>query len=476
MFSTSREMLAYLRKEEIAAIDLKFCDLMGRWHHLTSSARKIDDSLFSHGEGFDASNMAGFKTVEAGDMVLVPDPTTAFLDPFFDLPTLSVICDVKEATTRAPFARDPRGLLERAEAYLKSTGIADECRFGPEYEFHLFDHVTYRNDVCGAQYEVFSSEGRFGNAESGVYSGATLAPKGGYHAIPPEDQYFNIRAEMVAVLEAMGVDVHYHHHEVGSLGQQEIEVDLAGPTRSGDIAMIVKYVVRMVARRHGLVATFMPKPFYGEAGSGMHFHQHLFKGGKPLFHEKAGYGHLSKLGLSYTAGLLAHAPGLLGITNPTTNSYRRLVPGYEAPVNAFFSLANRSAAIRIPGYATRPDQTRIEFRSPDATCNPYLAMAAMLMAGIDGVKRNLDPTAEGFGPYDKNVFEMSEAERHEKIKPLPAELDEALAALAADNAYLLEGNVFNSGLIADWIAIRGKARREVALRPHPYEVEMLLDC
>ncbi len=475
MFSTSREMLAFLRKEDVKAIDLKCVDLVGKWHHLSLPARRVDEHLFEDGEAFDGSNMAGFKTVEAGDMVLLPDPETAFVDPFFTDKTLSVICDVVEPDTRAAFPRDPRGIAERAEAHLRSCGFADEARFGPEFEFYLFDDVRYRNGVCTGQYEIWCREGRLAWPEDGAHSGATLPYKGGYHAVPPEDRFCNVRAEIVRMLEEAGVQCRYHHHEVGSMGQQEIEVLLQGVTRSGDISMMVKYFVRNVADRHGLVATFMPKPFYTEAGTGMHFHQHLFRGGKPLFFDAKGYGCLSKLAHQYTAGLLAHAPALLGLTNPSTNSYRRLVPGYEAPVNAFFSLANRSAAIRIPSYANQPDTTRIEFRPPDPTCNPYLAMAAMLLAGIDGVQKKMDPTAMGFGPFDKNVADMTEDEQR-KIKPLPTTLESSLESLLDDCEFLFAGKVFDKSLLEDWKKIKLEACRNIRQRPHPYEVETLLDC
>jgi len=476
MFSTVRELLAFIRKEEVAAIDFKACDLLGRWHHITLPASRADETLFEDGVGFDASSFPGFKTVESGDMVLLPDVPTAFVDPFFQDSTVSVVCSVVEAASRAAFPRDPRGVAARAEAFMRASGIADRAPFGPEFEFYLLDRVTYRNDTCAGSYEIACREGRLDGGTEGRYEGVTLAPKGGYHAIPPEDRYCNVRCEAVRLLETAGVDVRYHHHEVGSLGQQEIEVNLQPLTKAGDVAMMVKYFVRMVAERHGLVATFMPKPFHGEAGTGMHFHQHLFKDGRPLFHDPAGYGRLSRLAFHYTAGLLSHAPALLGLTNPSTNSYRRLVPGYEAPVNAFFSLGNRSAAIRIPGYATQPAETRIEFRPPDPTCNPYLAMAAMLLAGLDGVKKGIDPTTAGFGPYDKNVFDMSEEERRERIKPLPTSLEDALAALDADFGFLVEGGVFDESLVRDWCRIHRERCEAVRRRPHPFEVEQLLGC
>lgn len=476
MFGSIRELMAYLKKEKIQTVDFKFTSLMGRAHHITLPAARVDETLWTEGIGFDGSNMPGFKSVESGDMVLVPDYTTAFIDPFFNEKTLSMLCNVAEAGTMAPFVRNPRGILQRAEQNLVDSGFADTCKFGPEYEFHLLDEAYFENSCGITSSRLLCREGRFSGNED-LRAPISIAPKGGYHAAPPADAFFNVRNEIVVELERAGVDVRYHHHEVGSVGQQEIEVNLATPVRSGDIAFMVKYFVKMVAHRHNLVATFMPKPFYAEAGNGMHFHQHLFKGGTPVFFEKGRYADLSPVALSYVAGLLTHASAILAITNPSTNSYRRLIPGFEAPVNAFFSLGNRSAAIRIPKYAVEPDVKRIEFRTPDATSNPYLAMAAQLQAGIDGMTRRLDPTAEGFGPYDTNVFEMSPEERSAKIKPLPASLTEALAALDRDHEFLTAGGVFTKLLLSDWIRIKRETESDaMRQRPHPYEVELHLDC
>jgi glutamine synthetase len=476
MFSTIRELLAYLKNNDIETVDLKFTALMGRMHHITIPAAKLDGSLWEEGVGFDGSNMPGFKGVEAGDMVLVPDVTAAFMDPFFESKTLSLFCHVAEAGTLEPFPRDPRGILRRTEELMVSEGVADKCLFGPEFEFYLLDQARFGNDTCVSYSEMSCREGRFQGCGDDRCA-TSIAPKGGYHASPPQDAFFNIRNEMAMRLQEAGVDVRYHHHEVGSMGQQEIEVHLTTPVRAGDVCTMVKYFVKMVAHKHGLVATFIPKPFHGEAGSGMHFHQHLFKDGKPLFFDADGYAGLSKLALSYTAGLLAHAPALLAITNPSTNSYRRLVPGYEAPVNAFFSLANRSAAIRVPKYAVAPDQKRIEFRTPDATGNHYLAMAGQLLAGLDGIRRNLDPTAEGLGPFDQNVFEMSPQDRKALIKPLPASLNEALTALETGAEFLTRDGIFSTHLIADWIRIKRAIECDaLRQRPHPYEIELHLDC
>ncbi|MFN8547697.1 MAG: type I glutamate--ammonia ligase [Candidatus Eisenbacteria bacterium] len=415
MFRTPDEVAAYLKERGIQMIDLKFSDLPGRWHHVTIPASQWGAKLIQEGVGFDGSAL-GLKSVKSGDMVLRPDLSTGFIDPFCQVPTLSFISTAFEADTRAPFASDPRNLASRAAAYLRETGIADRSVWGPEYEFYVFDRVAYENGVNASGYRVESREADWRSGEGG--HGHLIPLHGGYHAIPPKDQLHDLRSEMCVVLEAMDVPVKYHHHEVGGPGQCEIEVPMTEFLRAADGAQLVKYVTRMVAHRHGQTATFMPKPLYGEAGNGMHFHQHLFRGDTNLFYEPGAYANLSQLALHYVAGLLLHGPALLAFTNPSTNSYRRLVPGYEAPVNAFFSLGNRSAAIRVPKYADQPETTRIEFRPPDATANVYLAMAAQLMAGIDGIKRKLDPSALGFGPIDRDVFSMSEAERR-AIKSLP---------------------------------------------------------
>jgi glutamine synthetase len=420
-----------------------------------------------NGVGFDGSAV-GIRSVKAGDMVLVPDLRTGFVDPFWEAPTLSFICTTLEADTKAIFDNDPRNIAIQAEAHMHKTGIADQSLWGPEFEFYVFDHVSYEYGVDRCGYLIES-----GHADWGRGAAAPAMPlHGGYHAIPPTDVFYNLRTEICLHLQKMGVSVKYHHHEVGGPGQCEIETPLMGLVEAGDATMMIKYVTKMVARAHGLTVTFMPKPLYTEAGSGMHFHQHLFKEGKNLFYDPAGYGLHSAEGLAYISGLLAHGPALLGLTNPSTNSYRRLVPGYEAPVNAFFSLGNRSAAVRIPRYATRPDKVRCEFRPPDATCNVYLALAAQLMAGLDGIQHQLDPIAGGFGPIDANIFAWSDEERA-KIKPLPTSLREALDALKTDHDFLTVGDeVFTEDLIERWIDSKLEEDSAVRTRPHPYEMAL----
>jgi glutamine synthetase len=471
MFSTFEEAEAFIRDREIQMIDLKFCDLWGRWHHVSLPAGRFTPRLMERGVGFDGSSV-GFKSVSSGDMVLVPDLATACLDPFWDVPTLSFVCATLEAASREVYPYDPRTIADRAEAYLRETGIGDRSMWGPEFEFYLFDGVAYENGMHVASYRVDSREGDWRNHELG--SGYSIPRHGGYHAIPPHDHLFNARTRISLHLQRMGVEVKYHHHEVGGPGQCEIEIPMLPLRRAGDTVLLAKYVARMTAIQLGMTATFMPKPLYGEAGSGMHFHQQLWRGGRNLCYDPDGYGASSALARSYIAGLLLHGGSVMAFTNPSTNSYRRLIPGFEAPVSAIFSLGNRSAAIRIPSYANAAESARFEFRPPDATSNPYLAMAAQLMAGIDGMQRNLDPTELGFGPVDEDIFAWP-AERRSQVRALPTSLRESMDALERDHEYLLRGGVFSSDLIERWIARKRLEDREVGNRPHPYEVELYYD-
>ncbi|HSG29804.1 MAG TPA: type I glutamate--ammonia ligase, partial [Candidatus Krumholzibacterium sp.] len=469
IFSSIAKLRAEIKKRDIRLFDLKFTDFLGKWHHLTVPASNLSEKLVKAGLGFDGSNFAGLKTIELGDLSLVPDLSTGFIDPFCEIPTISFICDIVEADSKKPFPRDPRFIAQKAADYMRSTGIADLSLWGPEFEYYIFDEVIVSMSHMDFGFQINPCEGE----DAGGFG---LKTKGGYHALPPEDAVAGIRDRTVVLLEDAGIPINYHHHEVGGHGQVEIELMFAPLKRMGDIGMMVKYFARMTAHQEGGIATFMPKPLFNEAGNGMHFHQHLFKNGKPLFYSKNGYAGLSKTALHYIAGLLKHAPALLAITNPSTNSYKRLVPGFEAPVNSFFSLGNRSAAIRIPKYASTPEAKRIEFRPPDATCNLYLAMAAQLMAGLDGIKTKLDPTALGYGPFDFNVFEMTPLERA-KIKPLPATLSEALTALRKDHDFLLEGGVFDRTMIEDWIELKmEKDVLPMRNRTHPLEVQLYLDC
>jgi glutamine synthetase len=473
MFTTFEEARQYVEGNNVSMVDLKYCDLWGRWHHVTVPASQFTAVLAKEGVGFDASSV-GLKPLKAGDMVVVPDLTTGFLDPFWDVPTLSFICSAQEADTRQAFARDPRNIARRAEAFLGERGIADESHWGPEFEFYVFDSVAYENEIHSVGYRLESAEGQWNSRRGGL--GHYIPLHGGYHAHPPRDSLYNLRTEMCLHLESMGVPIKYHHHEVGGPGQVEIETPLMGLVESGDATMKVKYVTKMTAAAYQQTVTFMPKPLFGEAGNGMHFHQMLVADGLSLFYEAGGYAGLSQTALHYIGGLLTHGPALLAFTNPSTNSFRRLVPGYEAPVNLFFSVGNRSAAVRIPLYANNPTEQRIEFRPPDATCNAYLALAAQLMAGLDGIRNEIDPTEAGFGPFDSNIFAWS-AEERRKIKGLPPSLGQALEALDGDHDFLLAGDVMDAEFIQDWIDYKMTHEHlQVRDRPHPYEMALYFDA
>jgi glutamine synthetase len=471
MFQDFASAAAFVQENQIQMVDLKFSDLWGRWHHVTIPRSEFNTELMSAGVGFDGSSV-GLKSVKSGDMILVPDLSTGFVDPFWEVPTLSFICNTLEADTKTLFGRDPRQIARRAEAYMLESGIADQSRWGPEFEFYIFDRIHFENGINMASYRVDSAEANWNSAEGG--HGHYIPLHGGYHAIPPKDQLYGLRTRMVTLLEAAGVPVKYHHHEVGGPGQSEIETPLMALLEAADASMLIKYITKMAAHQAGQTVTFLPKPLYGEAGNGMHFHQQLFKDGQNVFYDEQHPLLLSKNALYYIGGLLTHAPALLGFTNPSTNSYRRLVPGFEAPVNCFFSSGNRSAAIRVPKYATQPDKVRFEFRPPDATCNPYLAMAAMLMAGLDGIQRQIDPTDAGFGPFQEDIFSWS-SERRSQIKNLPTSLGEAVQALEQDHTFLLAGDVFDEEMITDWTRTKLHEDREVRTRPHPYEVELYFD-
>jgi len=477
LFKSIKEVLEFAKKKNIEMVDLKFSDLYGRWHHLSLPSSQLNQNMFKTGVPYDGSSTPGFKSLESGDMVLLSDISTAQLDPFWEVPTLSFICSSAEADSFILFPREPRYIVQKAQKYLLKSGIADKSLWGPEFEFYIFDSVSYKNDINMASYIIDSNEADW---NSGLMVGKNLGhkipPHSGYEAIPPLDDLFNVRSEMVKLIEESGIKIRYHHHEVGGPGQSEIEIIPEDLTKIGDMSMWIKYLIKMVAKKHNHTVTFMPKPLYNEAGNGMHFHQHLFKNGKPLFYDKNGYGGLSKLALYYIGGLLTHGPALLAFTNPSTNSYKRLVPGFEAPTKLFFSLANRSAAIRIPKYAyDDPMEKRIEFRPSDASCNIYLAVVAQLLAGLDGIKRKIDPTKAGFGPMDKNIF-LLPSEEKAKIKSLPSSLKEALEALEKDCDFLLSSGVFTEDLLETWIDYKlNKEYNEVRNRPHPYEMSLYYD-
>jgi glutamine synthetase len=464
-------------RHEIVMIDLKFCGLLGRWHHVTLPASRLNADLFKEGVGFDGSSVPGFAATESSDMLLLPDPTTTFLDPFWEAPTLSMICGIHDGRSGKSVRRDPRSVAARAEEYLRVTGIADRATMAPEYEFYVFDTVRHSCDINHAFYNIDSVEGAW---NTGSDRDKTDLPvlgmpiHGGYHALPPSDRLYNLRAEMTALIEGAGVAVKYHHHEGGGPGQCEIEVLPVPLLLAADHGLLIKYLVRMAADRAGKVATFMPKPLYNAAGSGMHVHQALFQGDRNLFWEEEGYSGLSETALHYIGGLLEHGPALLALTNPSTNSFKRLVPGFEAPVNLIFGRGNRTAAIRIPEEGRTAETKRIEFRPGDATGNLYLTLSAMLMAGIDGIKRKIDPRVEGFGPFEIPLSRMPEEER-KRIRSLPLTLGSVLDALEKDHQFLLAGEVFDEPLIQAWIELKRKESLDVRCRPHPREISLYLD-
>jgi glutamine synthetase len=461
------EALEWSRATQAKMVDLKFTDLLGAWQHMTLPLQAFDESAFDEGLGFDGSSIRGWQGISESDMLLVPQAETALVDPFTETPTISIMCEILDPITREPYAKDPRRLARRAEEHLRATGIADTAYFGPEAEFFVFDSVAYDLTVNSAHYEVDSQEGHWNSATPGL--GYTVRAKEGYFPPPPHDTLNDLRSEMVLTLERLGIPCEFHHHEVATAGQCEIDMRFGTLTRMADQMMTYKYVVKNVAWRAGKTATFMPKPLFGDNGSGMHCHQSLWKDGSTLMADEAGYAGLSELARCYVGGLLAHAPALLAFCAPTTNSYRRLVPGYEAPVNLVYSQRNRSACIRIPMYSSAPKAKRIEFRCPDPTANPYLAFSAMLMAGLDGIERGLDPGA----PADYDLFE----ETGRAIPQVPGSLADALTALEADHEFLLRGDVFSEELIRTWIDWKRENEVDVVrLRPHPAEFSLYFDA
>lgn len=472
MFKNGNEAINYVKENGIRMVVFKIVDLAGRWHHLSIPASRLTAKTFENGIGFDGSSY-GYAMIEKSDMIFRPDPTSAFVDPFCAEPTLSMIGDIYEiGDSPARSESDPRHIAEKAEAFLKDCGIADECVLGPEFEFYVFDEVGYRNDPNHTEFFIDTREAEWNTGEHD--DGYKVGHKGGYHLALPQDNSHDLRSEITLLLEDMGCPVKYHHHEVGGPGQVEIEVEMGPLKTMADRSLLLKYVVRNAAVAAGRTATFMPKPLAGEAGNGMHVHFQLFNGGKPVFFDEKGYSGLSQTALYAIGGMLKHAPALLAITNPSTNSYKRLVPGYEAPVSICFATANRSSVVRIPGYATQPEKKRFEFRPSDATTNPYLAYAALLMAALDGIRNRIDPMAEGFGPYDVNVYDLPEAERA-KIKALPKSPDEAADALEADHDWLLAGGVFTKELLAAWIKRVRTDARQVGIAPHPAEFKLYYD-
>lgn len=472
---TAKEVMHFIKEEKVEVVDLKFVDLPGLWQHFTVSAREFEEDAFSEGVGFDGSSIRGFQAINESDMLLMPDADTCFVDPFTEVKTLSIICDVRDPITGEMYTRDPRHIAKKAEAHLKSTRTADRCYFGPEAEFYIFDSVRYHQSYNEGYYHVDSEEG-FWNSGKEIVNGQKnlgykVRYKEGYFPVPPSDTLQDIRTEMMLTLEKLGVRVEVHHHEVGTAGQTEIDMRFDTLTKMADNMMKYKYVTKNVARRHGKSVTFMPKPLFMDNGSGMHVHQSLWKDKANLFYKKGRYADLSEAAIHYIGGILTHAPALLAFCAPTTNSYRRLVPGYEAPINLMYSQRNRSACVRIPVYSRSEKSKRIEFRCPDASSNPYLAMSAMLMAGLDGMEKKLMPP----DPIDQDLYEL-EPEVKAKVKSTPGSLEEVLDSLEKDHQFLLKGNVFTKDLIETWLEYKRKKELDaVRLRPHPQEFVLYYD-
>ncbi|HEX2314935.1 MAG TPA: type I glutamate--ammonia ligase [Thermomonospora sp.] len=473
MFSSADEVLNYIEAEGIEFVDCRFVDLPGTVQHFTFPVQNFGRSVFTEGLMFDGSSIRGFQEIHESDMLLLPDPTTAVVDPFRQHKTLNITFFVHDPLTGEPYSRDPRNVAKKAQDYLKSTGIADTVYFGPEAEFYIFDDVRFETKANAGYYHLDSIEGAWntGREEPGGNLGAKPPYKGGYFPVPPMDHYTDLRSEMVAQLLKVGIHVEMQHHEVGTAGQAEIDFRFGEMLHTADQLMLYKYVVKSVARAAGKTVTFMPKPIFGDNGSGMHCHQSLWKDGSPLFYDEVGYAGLSDTARWYIGGLLKHAPSLLSFTNPTVNSYHRLVPGYEAPVNLVYSQRNRSACIRVPITGSNPKAKRIEFRVPDPSCNPYLAFSAMLMAGIDGIKNKIEPPE----PVDKDLYELPPEEAR-AIPQVPGSLEAVLNRLEEDHEYLLEGGVFTEDLIQTWISYKRENELDpIRLRPHPHEFELYYD-
>lgn len=476
--STMEKAKSIIKKNGVRIVDLKFVDVRGVWQHASIPASEFDEASVERGIGFDGSSVKGFQEIHESDMVLLPDIATARLDTFCTVPTISVICDVYDPARKELFTRDPRNIAKKAENYLKKSGIASESFWGPEAEFFLFTHLSYENLPQRSGFALDSSEAHWNSGGMGAPSiNVTIRPKEGYYPVPPQDTLQDIRSEMVTTLEEWGIPVEMQHHEVAAPGQAEIDMRFDSLTRMADNLMTYKYIVKNVARKHGMIALFMPKPVFGDNGSGMHVHQSLWKGSRNLFYDEAGYAELSKTALYYVGGLLTHIDSLLAFLAPTTNSYRRLVPHYEAPVNVAFSKRNRSAAVRVPMYFSGPRNAkskRVEFRPPDVATNPYLAFAAMLMAGLDGIRQKIDPVKAGFGPLDKNIYDLSPVDA-KKVRSVPGSLTETLNALEKDHKYLLEGGVFTPDFIETWVGMKRVEQHEVQIRPTPYEFYLYAD-
>ncbi len=464
-------LLKMIRDEGVKMVDFKFMDFPGQWQHFSVPASQVTAASCEEGFGFDGSSIRGWKAINESDMLIIPDATTAIIDQFIEVKTVSMICDVYDPITRERYERCPRSIAHKAEAYLKSTGIADTAYFGFEAEFFIFDDIRFDSNEHSSYYYLDSIEGRWNSGRDEMPNlGNKPRYKEGYFPVPPTDHLQDLRNKMTQNLIAAGLEVEAQHHEVATAGQSEIDLRFGPLLKSADAMLLFKYILKNTAKKHGKTVTFMPKPIFGDNGSGMHVHQSLWKGGRPLFYGN-GYANLSETALYYIGGLLKHAPALCAITNPTTNSYKRLVPGFEAPVNLAYSQRNRSAAVRIPMYSPSPKTTRIEFRCPDASCNPYLAFSAMMLAGLDGIANKIDPGE----PLDKDIYDL-EPEELKHVPSTPGSLEDALRALERDHDFLLRGDVFTTDVIEAWTSYKiDKEVKPMALRPHPFEFGLYYD-
>ena len=466
------DVVAFCRDKKLQMVDFKFTDVPGTWQHFSAPADEFSEDMFAEGLGFDGSSIRGFMEIHESDMLLMPDPNSATVDPCLEVPTLSLICNVKDPITGNSFTRDPRFVAQKAEAYLVKTGIATLSYWGPEVEFYVFDDVRYYQTPNSGFYQVDSIEGSWNTGRDEKPNlGYKPRYKEGYFPVPPNDTLQDFRSRVVQKMKSAGLQIEIHHHEVGTAGQCEIDMRFKELTKMADQTQYYKYILRNYARECGKTVTFMPKPLFQDNGSGMHVHSSLWKGNTPLFFSKEGYGGLSQTALHYIGGLLKHSPALLAFCAPTTNSYRRLVPGYEAPINLVYSQRNRSAACRIPMYSNNPKAKRVEYRCPDPSANCYLAFAAILMAGLDGVRNKIDPG----NPIDRDIYHLDKKEAS-RVKQVPGTLEQVLDALEADNKFLLEGDVFTKDLIEAYVSY--KREREVdpvRLRPHPWEFHLYYD-
>lgn len=464
------KVLEFAKAHEAKILDLRFTDIPGLWHHVSYPIDQLTEASFTEGFGIDGSSIRGWAAIHESDMLLMPDPATHLLDPFAEVPTLVLICDVVDPVTKQFYDRDPRHIARKAEIHLGSTGIADTATFGAEAEFFIFDNVRFdQREQCGF-YFIDAEEGRWNSGREESNLGYRPRYREGYFPVPPTDHYQDLRSEMVLTMQACGMNVECHHHEVATGGQAEIDLKFDSLLRSADKMLLYKYIVRNVANQYGKTVTFMPKPIFGDNGNGMHTHQSLWRNGEPLF-SGDGYSGMSQLALWYVGGLLKHGPALAAIIAPTTNSYKRLVPGFEAPVNLAYSRRNRSAACRIPMYSASPSAKRVEFRPPDPSCNPYMAFAAMLMAGLDGIESKMDPGP----PLDKDIYEL-DPEELANIPSMPGSLEEALNELERDHAFLLKGDVFTEEVLRTYVDYkRTKEVEAIRLRPHPYEFALYYD-